>query len=208
MTETSLTNDPFLRRTAVTAAIIALVLAIGGSAAYLLTRSSAEPHFGVGAGLVSPTDENRIAPGLVECPGADRADSPLVDSDFADSTEPAERSGFGIGQLVAYNIRVTASEDAPDAARFVVRFSDAFDPGLRCAFISTGDPDTSDGDGTPPVQMTWLDASGAEPAGQIELTDISPGDTVVTQLWVALRGGDDAGRQLSLTVSPGDPVPV
>ncbi|MDH4170124.1 MAG: hypothetical protein OEW42_11090 [Acidimicrobiia bacterium] len=201
MTEKSLSKDPFVRRTAITATIIAVVLAIGASAAYLLTRSSAEPEFDVALGLVSPTDENRVAPGLVDCPTEPRAPSPLLDSAFATSTQPVERSGFGTGQLVAYNVRFIVASDAPDTGRFVLRFSQAFEPGLRCAFVATDDPDTDAAGG---AQMNWLDASGAEPAGQIELTDVTPGDSIVTQLWVALREGEDPGRQMSLTVTPGE----
>ncbi|MGI9600564.1 MAG: hypothetical protein ACR2QE_01675 [Acidimicrobiales bacterium] len=207
MTDSSLTSDPFVRRTAITAAIVALVLAIAGMAAYLLTRDSADPDFTVAIGLVSPTDENRVAPGLVDCPTTEQATSPLAGSSFADSTPPAERSAFGAGQLVAYNLRVTTADGAPDNGRFVLRFSDAFEPRLRCGFLSTADPATT-ADG---VVMTWVDASGAEAAGQIELTSMPPSESVVIQLWVELRRGEEPSRQMSLAVTAGadtvaDPV--
>lgn len=199
----SLATDPFIRRSAVTAGIIALAVVIVGAAAYLLTRSEPVPDFRVRIGLVSPTDDNRVDPSFAECPNTERAPSPLPGSDFETSRDDAERSAFGTGQLVAYNVRVIATEAAPDAARFILRFSDTFQPGVRCAFIVEDDPDTTDGDDGAPATLVWRDASGSGPAGQIELSGLAPGDQVVAQLWVVLAPDGASTPELGLDVTPG-----
>ncbi|MDH3707099.1 MAG: hypothetical protein OES57_13595, partial [Acidimicrobiia bacterium] len=209
MTESSLSKDPFVRRTALTAGIIALVVLVIAGAAYLLTRSSDDADFTVRIGMVSPTDANRMAPSLVGCPTDERAESPLPDSTLEPSLPPVERAGFGVGQVVAYNLGVEVASGAPDTARFVVRFSDAFDPGVVCTFVAVEDPSHAESADT--VVASWRDASAAEPAGQLELSGVSPADVVVVQLWAVLSADERPTRQATVSVTPGvdtDVAPV
>lgn len=201
MTDSSLSRDPFVRRTALTAAVIALVVLVVAGAAYLLTSGSDEHDFSVRIGMVSPTQANRVAPSLVACPSDERAASPLADATLDPSLPPVERTGFGVGQVVAYNLAVAVGDGAPDTGRFVVRFSDAFEPGVICTFVVVEDPAHREADDQ--VVAAWRDASATEPAGQLELSGLSPADEVVVQVWVVLSDDERPTRQASVSVSPG-----
>jgi hypothetical protein len=209
MTDSSLSKDPFVRRTALTAGIIALILVVVAGGAYLLTRDTDDADFTVRIGMASPTDGNRTAPALADCPTEDRAESPLPDTELEASLAPVDRSAFGIGQVVVYNVGVEVAESAPDTGRFVVRLSDAFEPGIVCAFVAIDDPAHREASDT--VTATWRDASASEPAGQLELSGVSPNDAVVVQLWAELSSNDEPTRQATVSVTPGvdtDVAPV
>ncbi len=200
-----LTGDPFLRRTAVIAAAIAAAVIIALLVSLVLFRGDPPTDFALAIGIVEPIDDTRVSPDKLDCPTDQRASSPIPGSEFGAATASPDRNSFGLGQVVAFAISVTAGEAPADVARLNATFGEAFaaNPGVFCVFVVEDDPAHAEDAAGTPATARWFPtaaASGAE--GQLVLGGMDAGETVIVQAWTVLESAGTDSPKLELTLRP------
>ena len=204
MTDPTITKDPFLRKTALSTAGIALALIALGVAAFLLLRPDPIPNFEIDVRLVEPTDATRLTIDSIDCPD-ERGPSPFPGSAFRDQARTPAEDSFGAGQAVVYLINVVASDVVPDSGRWNVAWASGMSPdtGVACAFVVADDPETVELSTGTGATARWFPVTNDDGvAGQLALRGLEPNEQAIVALIVEIEPNGRESSRLQFTIDP------
>ncbi len=204
MTDPTITKDPFLRKTALSAAGLALALVAIGVGAFLVLRPDPIANYEIDVRLVEATDANRLTVDSIDCPD-ERGSSPLPGTAFRDQARDPAEDAFGAGQAVVYLVSIVAADVVPDSGRWNITWPSGVspNPGVACAFVVADDPETVELSTGTGATARWFPVANDEGvSGQLALRGLEPNEQAIVALIVEIESNGRESSRLQFRIDP------